>query len=487
VGGDGAVATAGNATIDPGNDGQNAHVAGAALTLSGGAVARAIHKADVQDDERGRAEAGNDSITATSEGTHWIAGDAAAFGNGNGQLFMALAENLAAGPNSHAGNDYILVDGNPSFTAGDALTTGEYAHAHVVNSAVGTSGHGNYFAGNDTIYGDGTSKHVIAGDALALGKGSDAKVNNTAANASAIAVLGSDYIDLLSSGSYGDLISGDALANNGGTASAQNNIGLGFDGTLVGSDTVYAGAGNDTIAGDALANGAGGVASAVGAGNDFLYGGDGNDTISGDAYAMGGASATITGGGNDYIDGGSGSDLIYGDANYNTGSEGGDDIIHGGSGNDTIYGNGGDDIIFGEGNNDTIFGGDGDDWIDGGAGNDSMTGGNGADTFHFVYGGDGSNEVDRITDFDMAEGDILDLSDLLDNLPAVISGANLLNHLDLEFVGGNTIVHYEVDGLVAGSVNDGQIILDGVDLTSLGANDAARIQALLDSGNLVVD
>jgi Ca2+-binding RTX toxin-like protein len=442
----------------------------------------------VQDVESGRAEAGNDSITATSEGTHWIAGDAAAFGNGNGQLYMALAQNTAKGPNSHAGNDYILVDGSPSYTAGDALTTGSYAHAHVVNEAVGPAVHGVYRAGNDTIIGDGTSRHMIAGDALALGQGSNAKVNNSATNAAAIAIMGADFIDLRNSGSNGDTISGDALAANGGTASAQNG-GTSFDGSNFGGDTIYAGSGNDIVAGDALANGAGGLAKAEGAGDDVIYGGSGNDTISGDAYAMGGASATVIGGGDDWIDGGDGNDVIFGDANYDTGAVGGSDTIFGGSGDDMIYGNGGDDFLYGGSGNDTIFGGDGDDWIDGGAGDDSMIGGAGSDTYHFVYGGDGSNEVDTIVGFQVGGGgDVLDLSDLLDNLPGVISGANLvLEHLDLEFIGGNTIIHYETDGIASPNPNDGQIVLQGVDLTGLGADDAARIQALLDTGNLVVD
>lgn len=71
---------------------------------------------------------------------------------------------------------------------------------------------------------------------------------------------------------------------------------------------------------------------------------------------------------------------------------------------------GGDDVINGGAGNDIIFGQEGDDQITGGAGNDVLYGGTGADTFIYNAIEDG---LDTILDFDITEGDALDLSSLL--------------------------------------------------------------------------
>jgi Ca2+-binding RTX toxin-like protein len=71
---------------------------------------------------------------------------------------------------------------------------------------------------------------------------------------------------------------------------------------------------------------------------------------------------------------------------------------------------GGDDVINGGAGNDVIFGQEGDDVITGGAGDDILYGGSGADTFVFNAIEDG---LDDIADFDLSEGDQLDLSSLL--------------------------------------------------------------------------
>lgn len=70
-------------------------------------------------------------------------------------------------------------------------------------------------------------------------------------------------------------------------------------------------------------------------------------------------------------------------------------------GADTLLGGAGQDIIFGQG---------GDDHIEGGKGNDVMIGGKGADTFMWRVGDQGK---DVIRDFNVREGDRLDLRDLL--------------------------------------------------------------------------
>jgi len=113
-------------------------------------------------------------------------------------------------------------------------------------------------------------------------------------------------------------------------------------------------------------------------GDDVILGLDGNDHLHG-------------GDGNDHLNGDSGEDILDGDA--------GNDVISGGTGNDTLSGGDGAD---------TLWGGPGNDLLDGGAGDDTLTGNSGADTFKASGGND------TITDYNQAEGDVLDISDLLE-------------------------------------------------------------------------
>jgi T1SS-143 domain-containing protein len=80
-------------------------------------------------------------------------------------------------------------------------------------------------------------------------------------------------------------------------------------------------------------------------------------------------------------------------------------------GNDTITGGDGNDFLFGQEGNDTINGGAGNDVISGGSGQNTLTGGTGADTFLFLN--NPSLGQSTITDYNRAEGDKLDISDLL--------------------------------------------------------------------------
>ena len=108
--------------------------------------------------------------------------------------------------------------------------------------------------------------------------------------------------------------------------------------------------------------------------------------------------------GNDTFKSGPGKDVLW--------SFGGKDIVRGGGGNDTIDGGDGNDRIFGGGGRDVVDGGGGKDKIVGGAGHDIETGGAGADTF--VYNklsesGVGAHKHDIITDYNGAQGDVIDL------------------------------------------------------------------------------
>lgn len=107
------------------------------------------------------------------------------------------------------------------------------------------------------------------------------------------------------------------------------------------------------------------------AGDDVITGSALNDILEGFSGA-------------DNLDGGDGLDFINGNP--------GADSISGGAGNDVLRGGKGDDVI---------NGGTGDDFVAGDRGSDTLTGGAGADLFH-TFAGAG---LDRVTDFNRAEGD----------------------------------------------------------------------------------
>ncbi|UTT86005.1 VWA domain-containing protein [Vibrio pelagius] len=103
--------------------------------------------------------------------------------------------------------------------------------------------------------------------------------------------------------------------------------------------------------------------------------------------------------------------------NADSDTRGGDDTVAGGLGNDILYGQGGDDTLIG------------------GLGDDILTGGEGEDIFKWVDMDDGSS--DTITDFSVADGDKLDLSELLADLEADDINA-LLNNIEDSITDNNS-------------------------------------------------
>ena len=193
-----------------------------------------------------------------------------------------------------------------------------------------------------------------------------------------------------------------------------------------GNDTYLAGAGNDTII---EANGtnylrgeAGEDSLSGGSGFDDMHGNMGNDTLRGND-------------GEDWVVGGKDNDLLFGDAAW--------DIVYGNMGNDTVDGGAGNDWVRGGQGEDSVMGGAGDDWIWGDKGNDTISGGAGADIFHSLVGA----AIDRITDFNYAQGDRL----VLDGGPS------------------RTIAQIAAD-VVVDMGNGDQVILVGVSLAGLGAD-----------------
>jgi Ca2+-binding RTX toxin-like protein len=449
---------------------------------------------------------GGDSL-AGGAGHDTLAGEAVAVAAA-GAAALAYASNVSGG--GAAGNDGVFGGSGDDLLAGEAIAIGgDGSEVEVINEVL-AGAVGAVAVGSDTLHG-GSGNDTIAGDALAVG--GTARVENLAA-AGVLAAVGSDSIQ---GGGGDDLISGGALALGGDASSVNSNLV-----EAAGNDIILGGDGNDTIAGDALA--VDGIAGVENGGDDTLYGGDGDDLISGDALFLGIGNAQVVGGGDDLIYGGAGNDTIYGDSN-GIDVDGGDDTLFGEDGDDLIFGNGGDDLIDGGAGddtldggtgNDTLFGGEGDDWLSGGlgddwlsgglgddflfggegddflfggsgddtlvggSGNDTLVGGLGADTFRFTPGNLG--DTDSVTDFTMAEGDLLDLGDLLFGVGAN-DGATLDDYLQISFDGVHSTIAVDMNGDGSG-FTDHSIVIEGQDLTALGATQADILQALIDGGNL---
>lgn len=162
-------------------------------------------------------------------------------------------------------------------------------------------------------------------------------------------------------------------------------------------------------------------------------------------------------GGNDTLSGLDGNDQLYGDA--------GTDILYGGNHNDTLNGGTGNDTLYGDAGNDILFGG---------RGSDTLYGGANADTFVFDANDRGSGS-DTIKDFSTAQGDKIDISDVLEQhdgseilsqfVRLTTSGANTLLQVDMDGTGGSfgftTVATIEnVIGLDLNTlVNNGTIIV----------------------------
>ena len=171
-------------------------------------------------------------------------------------------------------------------------------------------------------------------------------------------------------------------------------------------ENAVGGSGRDTITGNAADNAlygrAGDDVIAGGGGRNYLRGDEGNDTITGgtdfdDINGNAGDDRASGGDGDDWVVGGKDQDVLFGDA--------GGDIVYGNLGDDTLQGGAGADIVRGGQGDDSVQAGAGDDWISGDRGSDTLAGGAGADVFHtFAEAG-----IDRVTDFNAAEGDRVQL------------------------------------------------------------------------------
>jgi serralysin len=233
--------------------------------------------------------------------------------------------------------------------------------------------------------------------------------------------------DLPAGFSVSDLTSGDFLASLApdvhGSAGADSITGGS------GADAIDGGAGDDVIGG--------------GGGLNYLRGGDGADQVTGgstfdDINGNQGDDTAHGGGGDDWVVGGKDDDVLYGDAGW--------DIVYGNLGNDSCDGGDGSDLLRGGQGDDVLAGGAGDDWLSGDRGDDTLTGGAGADVFHSF----GDAGIDRIADFDAAEGDRL-LLDPGTSYTVAQAGADVV----VSMAGGGEVVLF---GVTLASLPSGWIV-----------------------------
>ncbi|MBV1931954.1 MAG: retention module-containing protein [Porticoccaceae bacterium] len=146
---------------------------------------------------------------------------------------------------------------------------------------------------------------------------------------------------------------------------------------------------------------------------------------------------------------------------------------------------GGNDIIDAGAGDDIVYGQEGDDTITGGQGSDLLSGGSGRDTFVWLADDATGSPVDTISDFNVAEGDVLDLSTLLTGESN--NSGSLDSYLDFSLVDGNTEITVDTNGAVAGGDTQ-TIVLEGVDLTNGGVlSNVQVIDNLLAGNSLVTD
>ncbi len=299
---------------------------------------------------------------------------------------------------------------------------------------------------------------------IAIAGATDA-VNGTSASE---VIAASNFVDLIYGGDGDDFVSG-----------------------LNGSDTLFGEEGDDILSGgandDTLNGGSGGDTLIGGSGNDTLAGGEGDDDLVGgtgtDVVTYASAAQAITANLSTGIATGEGEDSIglvenligSGYDDVLTGSTGansiwggnGLDTIDGGDGLDRLYGENGNDTLYGGVGSDILDGGAGDDFIYGGIGNDTLTGGSGADRFVFLAESFTTPlQTDTILDFNVSDGDVLDMSAIDANasiagdqaFSQVGSFTGVAGQATVVFANNQTIIRFDLNGDRA---TDFQIRLDG--------------------------
>jgi Ca2+-binding RTX toxin-like protein len=134
-----------------------------------------------------------------------------------------------------------------------------------------------------------------------------------------------------------------------------------------------------------------------------------------------------------------------------------------------------DQALFGGAGNDTIKGGTGSDLLMGQAGNDVLTGGAGADVFRFTQFETGS---DTITDFNVTEGDKLDLRGLLQGT-GFAANTNYGQYLQLSTSGTDVVLKVDSTGIGNFAAPDQSITMLNGQLSGITTIEALMAQRVL--------
>ncbi|HRC73917.1 MAG TPA: type I secretion C-terminal target domain-containing protein, partial [Candidatus Competibacter sp.] len=151
-----------------------------------------------------------------------------------------------------------------------------------------------------------------------------------------------------------------------------------------------------------------------------------------------------------------------------------DDYLTGGAGNDLLLGGTGNDVLVGDAGIDYLIGGDGDDILLGGLDLDVLYGSGGSDWFVF-QNATAFTGVDRITDFSLAENDVLQLADLLYDFDPLSDA--ITDFVKATEISGSSTIAVDLDGTGGAYGFQEFVMLMGVTGVS--------IQNLYDSGNIV--
>ncbi len=266
-----------------------------------------------------------------------------------------------------------------------------------------------------------------------------------------------------------------------GTNGADN-----LKGTVRGSDTIICLDGNDTVT-----TGKGIATIIAGAGDHTFVINNAADTIalsgSGFDVVKSSVSYTLSEGiekiiltGSTAINatGNNGDNILTGNTGKNILDGGnGNDTLDGGKGNDTLKGADGNDTLIGDVGNDILQGGLSDDILNGGAGYDTLTGGTGRDTFVFDKLAAKAGGADTVTDFNAAQGDVLDFHNLLQGFDPLSSALDDFVHVTQR--GADTVVSVDVNGTVKGQ--------HFVQVATLSNTTGLDLDVLFGNGNILID
>jgi Ca2+-binding RTX toxin-like protein len=199
-------------------------------------------------------------------------------------------------------------------------------------------------------------------------------------------------------------------------------------------------------------------------GHDSFFGGSGTDTID-FSRIVGGAGVVVDLAASLAISSVTGSDNLYSIENV-TGSDH-DDALYGDAFNNVLIGGAGSDILNGLGGDDTLIGG---------VGIDILNGGTGADIFKYEAG-DLDGALDIIQDYNIAEGDKIDVSELLTGYDLVKS--DITDFARFVDQGGDTVLQINTAGTA--------VPADYVDLARVTGGAGLNIETVLELGGLVTD